>query len=73
MTCTKFLGLSQSTGSFWEFAVLVQKTNSLLKGSHKDPHAVHECIEGGMDQVLFKRCIEEKADKISHNDKSEEL
>ena len=75
MTCAKFLSLSQSMGSFWEFVVLVQKTNSLLKGnpSHKDPHVVHECIEGGMDQVLFKRCIKEKVDKIMHDDKLEEL
>ena len=49
----KFLSLSQKMGSFWEFAVLVLKMNSLLKGTitHKDPHAVHECIEGGIDQV----------------------
>ena len=75
MTHAKFLGLSQSTSSFWEFVVLVQKTNSLLKGtpSHKDPHAVCEHIERGMDQVLFKRCVEEKADKILHDGKSEEL
>ena len=26
-----------------------------------------------MDQVLFKRCVEEKADKILHDGKSEEL
>ena len=56
MTRAKFLSLSQNTTSFWQFAVLVQKTNSLLKGtvSHKDPRAVRERIEGGMDQVLFK-------------------
>ena len=56
MTWAKFLGLSQNTSSFWQFAVLVQKMNSLLKGtvSHKDPHAIRERIEGGMDQVLFK-------------------
>ena len=71
----KFLRLSQNVSSFWQFAVLVQKTNSLLKGtvSHKDPHVVHERIEGGMDQVLFKRCVEEKVDKITHADESEEL
>ena len=75
MTHTKFLRLSQNTSSFWQFAVLVQKMNSLLKGtvSPKDPHVVHECIEGGMDQVLFKRCVEEKVDKITHADESEEL
>ena len=71
----KFLGLSQNVSSFWQFAMLVQKTNLLLKGtvSHKDPHVVHEHIEGGMDQVLFKRCVEEKVDKITHTDESEEL
>ena len=75
MTHTKFLGLSQNTSSFWQYAVLVQKTNSLLKGtvSHKDPCAIHEHIEGGMDQVLFKRCVEEKVDKITHANKLEEL
>ena len=75
MTCTKFFGLSQNASSFWQFAVLVQKTNSLLKGtvSHKDPRAVRERIEGGMDQVLFKRCVEEKVDKITHANESEEL
>ena len=26
-----------------------------------------------MDQVLFKQCIEENVDKITHNDKAEEL
>ena len=66
MTHVKFLRLSQNMSSFWQFAVLVQKMNSLLKGtvSHKDPCAVRECIEGGMDQVLFKRCV----DKIMHAD-----
>ena len=75
MTWAKFLGLSQNTTSFWQFAVLVQKTNSLLKGtvSHKDPRAICKHIEGGMDQVLFKRCVEEKVDKITHDDKAEEL
>ena len=75
MTHMKFLELSQNTSSFWQFAVLVQKTNSLLKGtvSHKDPCVVRERIEGGMDQVLFKRCVEEKVDKITHDDESEEL
>ena len=69
----KFLELSQNTSSFWQFAVLVQKTNSLLKGtvSHKDPCVIHERIEGGMDQVLFKRCVEEKVDKITHDDELE--
>ena len=43
------------------------------RNSHKYPHAVCKHIEGGMDQVLFKRCIKEKADKIMHDDKSEEL
>ena len=39
--------LSQNTSSFWQFVVLVQKMNSLLKGtvSHKDPRAVCERIE----------------------------
>ena len=62
----KFLGLSQNMTSFWPFAVLVQKMNSLLKGtvSHKDPRVVREHIEGGMDQVLFKRCVEEKVDTV---------
>lgn len=71
----KFLGLSQHTTSFWEFAVWVQKTNSLLKGtiSHKYPHTVCKQIEGGMDQVLFKRCVEEKVDKIVNDDKLEKL
>ena len=75
MTQAKFLGLSQNATSFWQFAVLVQKTNSLLKGtvSHKDPCAVCEHIEGGIDQVLFKQCVEEKVDKITHDDKVEEL
>ena len=75
MNQAKFLGLSQNATSFWQFAVLVQKTNSLLKGtvSLKDPCAVCEHIEGGMDQVLFKRCMEEKVDKITHDDKVEEL
>ena len=73
MTYAKFLSLSQNASSSCEFAVLVQKMNSLLKvtTSHKDPCAVHECIEGGRDQVLFKRCVKEKADKITHADKSE--
>ena len=75
MTQAKFLGLSQNATSFWQFVVLVQKTNSLLKGTvlHKDPCAVHERIEGGMDQVLFKQCVEEKVNKITHDDKAEEL
>ena len=49
--------------------------NSLLKGtnSHKNPCAVHEHIKGGMDQVLFKICVEEGVNKIVHNDQSEEL
>ena len=53
MTCAKFLSLSQKTGSFWEFVVLVQKMNSLLKRtiSHMDPCTVHEHIEGEKDQV----------------------
>lgn len=75
MMHTKFLGLSQQMKSFWKFAVSVQKTNSLLKGtiSHKDPCAIHKQIEGGMDQILFKRCVEEKVDKIANDDKAEEL
>ena len=75
MTQAKFLSLSQNMSSFWQFTVLVQKTNSLLKGtvSHKDPCAICEHIEGGMDQVLFKWGIKEKVDKIMHNDKVEEL
>ena len=33
----------------------------------------HQRIEGGMDQVLFKMCVEEKVDKITHTDELEEL
>ena len=40
---------------------------------YKSPHAVCEHIEGGRDQVLFKRCVKEKVDKIMHDDQSEEL
>ena len=45
----------------------------MLFRSHKDPRVVREHIEGGMDQVLFKRCVEEKVDKITHANESEEL
>ena len=55
MTCTKFLGLSQGTKPFWDFTTEVQKMNALLRGtiSYKDPKAVHERIEGGIDQILL--------------------
>ena len=47
--------------------------NKFLTKRNKDPCVVPEHIEAGMDQVFFKRCVEEKADKIMHDDKSEEL
>ena len=75
MTCAKFLSLPPNTKTFWEFAILVQKTNSLPKGTdfYKDPCAVCKCIKGGIDQVLFKSCVDEKVDKITHENLSEEL
>ena len=41
-THVKFLTLSQGDNSFWEFAVTVQKTNSLMRHtpSHKDPDTI---------------------------------
>ena len=75
MTCAKFLSLVQGMKCFWDFTTEGQKTNALFKGtpSYKDPKAVHEQIEGGMDQVFFMRCVEEKADKITHENDLEML
>ena len=41
--------------------------------SYKDPKVVCERIEGGMNQILFMRLAEEKADKIAHEDDLEML
>ncbi|KIM73627.1 hypothetical protein PILCRDRAFT_15062 [Piloderma croceum F 1598] len=63
MTLKEFMTESLS---FWEFQVMVQTTNALLKGTphYLEEQKICECIEGGMDQVLYVQATNVKCNNI---------
>ncbi|KAL6299292.1 hypothetical protein BKA93DRAFT_753563 [Sparassis latifolia] len=65
-TCRELLGISQSSSTFWDFAVKVQAKNSLLSGtdSHLDEKKLRHQIEAGMTEHLAKRCNAEKVNAV---------
>lgn len=57
----------QRNNNFWDFSVLVQSKNSLLRNttSHLKEEQVRHCLELGMNQRLALRCRLEKSSKVA--------
>jgi hypothetical protein len=58
--------MAQGSDSFWDYAIRVQAKNSLLvsTSSHLDEEKLRHRIEAGMDELLARRCMHAKANKV---------
>jgi hypothetical protein len=65
-THISLLCMQQDSMSFWEFQVVIQTMNALLKGTthHLNKVKLCECIQSRMDQVLYSQAMNNKCNKI---------
>jgi hypothetical protein len=59
-------GMTQGNESFWDYSIKIQSHNSLLVStpSHLDNEQLRHRIEAGMDEMLSKRCIHAKVNRV---------
>lgn len=66
ITHIELLAMTQGNDSFWDFSVMVQSKNSLLRDtpSYLKEEQIRHCIEAGMQQRLALHCHLEKSNLV---------